>query len=112
MKYRQDLIVAVLDLLVSSAAGQDPEPEDVTKVDEKIDGAIKELNRGDVIFFTNTQQFEDEYVEPLALYIANIVAPAFGQPQDESRAARAKARIYAMRPSTYVPGSVLAVDYF
>jgi hypothetical protein len=112
MKYRQDLIVAVLDLLVSSAAGQDPEPEDVTKVDEKIDGAIKELNRGDVIFFTNTQQFEDEYVEPLALYIANIVAPAFGQPRDETRDASAKARLYAMRPSTYVKGSVLAVDYF
>jgi hypothetical protein len=112
MKSRQDLIAAALKLLNVLGAGQDPEAEDAVEVDNLIDGKIRELNQRDIIFFTNTQQFEDAYLDPLSVIIANQAAPLFGQPRDAEREGVAIATLYAMRPSTYVKGSVLSVDYF
>lgn len=112
MKTRQDLIAATLKLLNAIAAGQDPEPEDAIEIDQLIDGKIRELNKRDIIFFTNTTQFEDEFIDPLAVIIANQAAPAFGQPRDQTRENVAIGTLYAMRTSTYVSGSVLSVDYF
>ena len=112
MKTREDLITATLLLLNVLAAGQAPEAEDVETIDGLIDGKIAELNRRDIIFFTDTQKFDDENVDPLATLLADEAAPSFGQPRNPDSRADAIYRLYAMRPSTYVPGSTLQVDYF
>lgn len=112
MKSRQDLIAAALELLNVLAAGQDPEPEDATKIDGLIDGKLKELNKRRIVLFSNTQQFDDEFLDPLSVIIANTAAPSFGQPRDPLREENAIAILYAMKPSTYVSGTVLEADYF
>lgn len=112
MKTRADLITATLELLNAIAAGQDPAPEDVTKIDAQIDGKILELSRRKVIFFTNTQQFEDEFIDPLAVVLADQASPAFGQARDGNRVAVAEATMQAMKPSTYVRGSIQQTEYF
>lgn len=112
MKTRQDLIAATLFLLNALAAGQDPEAEDSEAIDALIDGKIAELNRQDIYYSSDTQNFEDEYVDPLATILADMAAPAFGQPRKPDSRNDAIARIQAMKPSTYVAGSVLDVDYF
>ncbi|MDX1240364.1 hypothetical protein GOL95_09915 [Sinorhizobium medicae] len=112
MKTRAELITATLLALNVLAAGQAPEAEDVETVDGFIDGKIAELNRRDIIFFTDTQNFEDEFVDPLATLLADEAAPSFGQARNPDSRAEAISRLYAMRPSTYVSGSVLKTDYF
>lgn len=112
MKTRQDLIAATLELLNVLAAGQAPDPEDALTIDGLIDGKIAELNRQDIIYFTDTQNFEDEYVDPLATILADMAAPSFGQPRNPESRADAIARLQAMKPSTYVSGTPLQVDYF
>lgn len=112
MKTRQDLIEATLFLLNAIAAGQNPEAEDVEAIDGLIDGKLSELNRQDIYYSSDTKIFEDEYVDPLATILADMAAPAFGQPRKPDSRNDAIARIQAMKPSTYVPGSVVATDYF
>ncbi|XNY05200.1 hypothetical protein ACMFL9_12015 (plasmid) [Sinorhizobium meliloti] len=111
-KTREDLITATLDLLNAIGAGQAPEAEDVEEIDGLIDGKVAELNRRDIIFFTDTETFEDEFVDPLATILADMAAPAFGQARKPESVAEAISRLYAMRPSTYVSGSVAKTDYF
>lgn len=112
MKTRQDLIAATLKLLNAIAAGQNPEAEDVTEIDQIIDGKILELNRRQIIFFTDTQQFSDEFIDPLAVILANQASPAFGQARDPQREAVAIATLYDMMPSNHVEGSVQQTEYF
>lgn len=109
---RADLIAATLKLLNAIAAGQAPEAEDSNEIDILIDGKVRELNRQDIIFFSDTQQFEDEFIDPLATVLADMAAPAFGQPRNPASRADAIARMQAMKPSTYVDGTTVDTDYF
>lgn len=112
MKTRQDLIAATLKLLNAIAAGQAPEAEDAEEIDGLIDGKIAELNAADIYFSSDTENYEDQFVDPLATILADMAAPSFGQPRNPVSRDDAIARIRAMKPSTYVSGSVVAVDYF
>ncbi|WJR67236.1 hypothetical protein QTA58_00230 [Neorhizobium sp. CSC1952] len=112
MKTRQDLIERTLDLLNVIAAGQSPEAEDVQQIDKLIDGKIAELNARDIYYTSDTTQFEDQYLDALATIIGDMAAPDFGQARNEERVLAAVNRIREMKPSTYVPGSTLQVDYF
>lgn len=112
MKTRSDLIVATLKLLNAIAAGQDPEAEDVEEIDAIIDGKITELNDRHVTMITNNAEFDEAYVDPLAIILANTAAPGFGQPRNPSSQVAAEQTLQALKPSTYVRGSVLPVEYF
>lgn len=112
MKTRTDLISASLILLNALAAGQDPAPEDVQTVDGLINGKIAELNKREIYASTDTTQFEDEATDPLSIIIANAAAPSFGQPRNPDSVAQAEATLRALKPSSYVPFSVLQVEYF
>lgn len=112
MKTRADLIAATLMLLNALAAGQSPEAEDSDTIDGLIDGKVAELNAQDIYFSTDTQNYEDQYVDPLATILADMAAPSFGQPRNPVSRQDAIDRIQAMKPSTYVNGSVAQVDYF
>lgn len=109
---RADLIAATLKLLNAIAAGQAPEAEDYDEIDALVDGKVRELNRQDIIFFSDTQQFEDEFIDPLATVLADMAAPSFGQPRNPVSRDDAIARMRAMRPSTYVEGTTVDVDYY
>ncbi|MDX3926741.1 MAG: hypothetical protein QHC90_13180 [Shinella sp.] len=112
MKTRQDLIAATLKLLNAIGAGQAPEAEDFEEIDRIIDGKLAELNEQDIYWSSDTQNFEDKFIDPLATILGDEAAPSFGQARSEERVATAIMRIRAMKPSTYVSGSPLAVDYF
>lgn len=112
MKTREDLIAATLFLLNALAAGQTPDAEDSEAIDALINGKIVELNRQDIYFSSDTERFEDEYIDPLATILADMAAPAFGQPRKPDSRDDAIARILGMKPSTYVTGSILETDYF
>lgn len=111
-KTRQDLIIATLKLLNAVGAGQNPEAEDVQTIDDIVDGKLLELNKRDIYWSSDRDEFDDEYVDPLAVILANTAAPSYGQPRSPDSVAIAEATLLAMKESTYVPGSVLAVDYF
>lgn len=112
MKSRTDLISRTLSLLNALAAGQDPAPEDALAVDVAIDGKLTELSKRELYTSPSKTQFEDDVLDPLSVIIANTVAPDFGQPRNPDSVARAEATLRELKPSTYVPGSILAIDYF
>lgn len=113
MKTRQDLILATLKLLqADNGAGQQPEPEDVQEIDNIIDGKLAELNAREIYYAQDRNSFEDAAVPPLSIVIANEVAPVFGQPRNPESRREAEAILRSFKPSTYVVGSVLPVDYF
>lgn len=111
-KTRQDLINRTLELLNALASGQNPEPEDVQTIDDIIDGKLLELNRREIYWSSDRDEFEDEFVGPLATILANEKAPSFGQPRSPDSQAIAEATLLAMKDSTYVSGSTLGTDYF
>jgi len=112
MRTRQQLIVATLDLLNVTQAGQDPEPEDVTKVDELIDGQLSELNTLRIINFTNRKEFDDQFIDPLATVMANAAAPSFGQPRNPDSLREARNRLREMRNSSWTADTVTPSLYF
>lgn len=112
MKTRQDLIVATLDLLNATQAGQDPEPEDVTKIDSVINGKLDELNELGIIYFGDRQNFEDKFIDPLSIIIANTAAPSFGQPRNPVSLLEAENRLREMRNSDWMRTTVTPSQYF
>lgn len=112
MKTRADLIAATLKLLNVLAAGQSPEAEDVEEIDAIINGKLDELALREILVVADRDEFEDELVDPLSIILANAAAPTFGQPRNEESRLIAEATLRAFIPSTYVKGSILAVDYF
>lgn len=112
MKTRQDLIEATLDLLNAIAAGQAPEPEDVEKVDKTIDGKLAELNRRRIYWSAETEEFDDEMIDPLAIILANTNAPAFGQPRNPASVIEAEGILREFRGSDWSPNDVIPAQYF
>lgn len=113
MKTRQELIAATLALLqADGGAGQSPEPEDVEVIEKMIDSKLADLDRRQIASFPDKMNFADEYLDPLSTILANAAAPQFGQPRNPQSQELAEAMMRAFKPSTYVVGSVVAVDYF
>jgi hypothetical protein len=112
MKTRQDLIAATLQLLNAVGAGQNPEPEDVAVIDGLIDGKLAELSWREIFYANDPSEFDDEFVDPLAIILANAAAPSFGQARNAESQAAAESILRQMRNSTYVSGSVLPGEYF
>lgn len=112
MKTRNDLITTTLELLNAVAAGQSPAPEDVQKIDGIIDGKLHELEIREIVYLASTEEFDDVYVDPLSIILANTAAPAFGQPRNPDSAFAAERTLLSLKPSTYVSGTALEVDYF
>lgn len=112
MKTRQDLIEATLELLNAIAAGQPPEPEDVLKIDKTIDGQLSSLNRKNIYWSADYDEFEDEMVDPLSVIIANANAPAFGQPRNPDSVLTAENTLREFRNSSWSPSDVIPSQYY
>ena len=113
MKTRQDLILATLKLLqADGGVGQNPPPENVEDIDGIIDGKLAELSQRQIYGANDPQQFDDEVIEPLSTILANSVAPSYGQPRNDASKQAAENTLRQLKPSTYVSGSVLPVEYF
>lgn len=112
MKTRSDLIVASLELLNAIAAAQEPSAEDVSAIDKLIDGQLSELNRRKVFSANSKTQFDDDYVDPLAIIMANAAAPSFGQPRNPASKLEAENRLREMRTSDWLPSDVIPTQYF
>lgn len=111
MPTRQDLIRETLKKLNVLAAGQAPEPEDTTAIDESMDGLLLEAGVRVGNYFNADDEIADEYLDPLATVLANFNAPGFGQPQNGVSFADAINRLRYLRPSDYV-GQPQNTSYF
>jgi len=111
MPTRQDLIRETLKKLNVIAAGQVPEPEDVTAIDESIDGLLVETGVYVGYYFNADDDIADEFIDPLATILANANAPSFGQPQNPLARMDAVNRLRYLRPTDYV-GQPQNVCYF
>lgn len=112
-KTRNDLIVATLELLVSDGgAGQAPAPEDVLAIENLIDGKLAELNRRDIYWNNDPDNFEDEYIDPLAIILANAAAPKFGQARNPASQATAENVLREMNSPNWLPSDVTPSEYF
>ena len=113
MKTRADLITATLKLLQADGGiGQMPEAENVEDIDGILDGVLDEMSEIGAYSPDDYQNFEDKYVDPLATVIAYSANPSYGAARSEDSRFAAIARLRAMKPSTFVPGSTVAVDYY
>lgn len=113
MKTRTDLITATLRLLQADGGiGQMPEAENVEDIDAIMDGVLDEMNEIEAYCTSDYTTFEDKFVDPLATVIAYTANPSYGSARSEDSRYAAIGRLRAMKPSTYVSGSTLAVDYY
>lgn len=112
MQTRQELIAATLTLLNAIGSGQTPEAEDVETIDKIINGKLSELNRREIMWFDDTTKFEDEYMDPLAIILADAAAPSFGQPRNPDSRMDAETRLRQMRPTDRVDVDVTPSEYF
>ena len=112
-KTRNDLIIATLELLVSDGgAGQAPAPEDVQAIENIIDGKLAELNRREIYWNGDPDYFDDEYIDPLAVILANTAAPKFGQPRNPASQATAENVLREMGSPGWLPADVTQSEYF
>ena len=112
MATRQELIEATLELLNVIAAGQSPSAEDVVKVDKTINGKLSELNRRNIYWSAETDEFDEEVIDPLAIILANTNAPAFGQPRNPESVRQAEDTLREFRGSDWSPNDVTPSTYF
>ena len=111
MNTRHDLIIAALDLLNQIGAGQPPAPEDVQKIDEMIDRKLTQLSRRGIIT-TEKDKFDEEVLDPLAVLIADMAAPAFGEPRNRESRLEAEFTLREMQAATLVPSDVTPSLYY
>lgn len=112
MPTRQDLITATLEKLNAIASGQAPEAEDVETVDKFIDGKLKDLNRRGILWLPDTNDIEDEYIDPLAIILANTAAPSFGQGSKPDSVLFAENNLRELRNSDRTSADVTPSQYF
>lgn len=114
MKSRRDLIDRALEVLGVLAAGQVAANEDLARVDGYVDTTIADLTARDVVYVSDTQEFEPGIFDDLAKVLANNAREAFGLADDPRLAATAMAaenslRIKSAQGPTY---QRLRVEYF
>ena len=113
-KTRTEFRKQVLWNLNVLAAGQDPEAEDVAKVDAGAESALAWLEKSGVYAgqfeYTNDDIAEAAFM-PLARFVANEIAPTYGVPYSEDARVAAERGLYRAFASgpTY---ATLPVDYF
>lgn len=112
MKTRHDLIVATLELLqADGGSGQAPAPEDIDLVDKYIDGQLAALNRRGILA-TEKDRFDEEFLGPLAIIVADECSPRFGIARNPVSRAEAELLIRQITAATLVPGDVTSSEYF
>lgn len=112
MKTRQDLIVATLKKLNVLAVGQSPEPEDVEEIDDILDGKLDDLNRRGLVWVPDHDQFDDVLIDPIAIILASMSAPAFGQASKPESVFLAENNLRELRDSDRVSADVTPSLYF
>lgn len=103
-KTRSDLIVATLKLLNVVGAGQNPAQEDVDEIDALIDGKLDELEYREIVTLPDREEFEDVYIDPLSIILANTAAPTFSQPRNPASQNEAERTLRRIKPNTWVGG--------
>ncbi|MBO9099446.1 MULTISPECIES: hypothetical protein [unclassified Rhizobium] len=113
MKTRNDLIIATLELLqADGGAGQPPAPEDVMAIENIIDGKLAELNRRNIYWANDANNFDDEDIDPLAIILANTAAPKYGQARNPQSLMDAERSLREMQNSDYLSVDVTPSQYF
>lgn len=110
-KTKAELIERALMFLGVGEAGQPVEVEDRDAVDKVLGPLLAQLAASRIVYVPNVEQIDDRVFLPLARYLANEAAPAFGRPysEDERLAAELALRRAVASYTTFQP---VKVDYF
>lgn len=110
MATRADLIRETADEIFGLASGQPVRSEDSAKIDARIDATLAYLARIDVIYIASADEFEDEILNPLASYLADICRPKFRIPSDPARRAQAQEELSLVQRAGSGATVTLTVD--
>lgn len=80
---RQMIASEALSLLFQDGIANDPAPEDIERVDQKIDALFAELDARDVVSVPDPDDIEPAHFSALAELLANECAPLFNKPKNE-----------------------------
>lgn len=95
-KTRNDLITQALVNLKVIGSGQDPDADDSSTVDGKVDGLLGELESRGIVSVPDSNAIPVEFFNPLSELLANECAPAFGMAKDAGMREDAENRLRIM----------------
>lgn len=110
-KTREDLIARALKKLGAVGAGQAPEPEDATELDESIEPMMSDLAQRSIYAWGDPDQIEDAAFEHLAELLANNNARLFGKQADEGMRRMAEMRLKLL-DTQVLSGQPLKAEYY
>jgi hypothetical protein len=108
---RTNLANRVLNKLMVVGSGQSPNAEDTQKVDDSIDSFADFLSAADIYTISDLADIDSAAFEWLADYLAFIMAPDFGVPQDDTKRDRADFMLKLIT-STRPTYQVAAAEHF
>jgi hypothetical protein len=79
---RQDLIYRALRNLGALPQGQAPDSETYQSMSDLVDSLVAELEKRDIFYVENVDQFDDHLLQPLGWLLAWRAAPEFGAHND------------------------------
>lgn len=111
MKSRVDLVTKALDLMGVSQLGQNAEPEDTDIVDAEVDGLLADLALRKIVYVADSNQLEDEWLNPIATILASRCSPTFYIPRDRDAEQAEEMRLRQLTRSP-IAHETMRSDYF
>lgn len=110
-KTRTDLVKRALEVIGVLAAGQNPEAEDVTVIDDNVEAILEELAADEIVYVPDIEDIDDAVFMALAVCVAGRMQDDFGAQLLPGRveAAEAKLRRIGSNTAKYTPQ---VVSYF
>ena len=112
MATQDDLVIAVLEELVITGAGEDIEPEDSALVKRRYLRIREELSRRFLVDWDADDDIPDAALAAMALLVADDCAPAFGKPKDAVRAQEGTGRLWDYRNTPILPTPQMWATYY
>lgn len=110
-KTRTQLANRALEKLLLVGSGESPASEDTAKADGVIDSFAAFISGTGLYTISDLAAIEDDAFEWLALYLAYLIAPDFGLPQNDAMRQMAEYNI-TLLTSTDPTREPVTVDYF
>jgi hypothetical protein len=111
MAYTQDeLAREVVAEMFSLASGQPANPEDLSRVNFRLPGVIAELTDLNIMYIVDAASVPDGAFNSVVTYAAQVLAPNFGLPTDETKKNAAEAKLRTLQRIGSGTGGPLKTD--
>lgn len=96
MATQTQLVQRTLELLGMAQAGQTASAEDIALVEAAIPGKLEELRRRAIVYIADPDDFEDEYLEWVAMLLSQTLARSAGETIEPTAIQLAEMRLREM----------------